>query len=118
MNYYLTVLRQWKEFDGRSERKEYWIFLLINFAITMALTIVEQSIFNENGFISSLYGLFVLIPGIAVAIRRLHDIGKSGWMQLVMFIPLIGWIWFLVLMAKEGDPGRNQYGESPRESRF
>jgi uncharacterized membrane protein YhaH (DUF805 family) len=118
MDCYLTVLRQWKNFDGRSERREYWIFLLINFVITMALTAVEQGIFGGSGILSSLYGLFVLIPGIAVSIRRLHDVGKSGWMQLVMFIPLIGWIWFLILMAKEGDLGRNEYGESPRKTRF
>lgn len=118
MNYYLAVLRQWKDFDGRSGRREYWTFVLVNFAITMGLTMVEQIIFRGNGITSSLYGLFVLIPGIAVAIRRLHDVGNSGWMQLVMLIPLVGWIWFLILMAKEGDTGMNQYGESTRETRF
>ena len=118
MDYYLNVLRQWKNFDGRSSKKEYWIFILVNFVITIALTIVEQVFFRGSGVISSLYGLFVLIPGIAVAIRRLHDVGKSGWMQLVIFIPLIGWIWILILMVKDGEIGRNQYGEDPNEIRF
>jgi uncharacterized membrane protein YhaH (DUF805 family) len=114
MNYYLDVLRQWKDFEGRSDRREYWIFILVNFAISMALVTVEQLISPESGVLSGIYALFIFIPGIAVTIRRLHDIGKSGWMQLVILIPLIGWIWFLILMAKEGDLGRNQYGEGLR----
>lgn len=112
MNYYLTVLRQWKNFEGRSERREYWMFILVNFLINIALAILNQIISPESGFISGIYTLFVLIPGIAVTIRRLHDIGKSGWMQLVILIPFIGWIWFLILMVKEGDIGTNKYGNS------
>lgn len=118
MNYYLNVLRQWKDFGGRSDRREYWIFVLVNFAISLALATMDQIISPESGVLSGLYALFIFIPGIAVTIRRLHDIGKSGWMQLVILIPLIGWIWFLVLMANEGEAGRNQYGESLRETRF
>ena len=60
------------------------------------------------------YALFVLVPGIAVTLRRLHDIGKSGWMYLVAFIPIVGWIWLLILLIKEGDQGNNAYGEDPK----
>ena len=118
MNYYLKALRQWKDFEGRSDRREYWMFVLVNFAISMALATMEQLISPESGVLSGIYTLFIFIPGIAVTIRRLHDIGKSGWMQLVILIPLVGWIWFLILMAKEGEAGRNQYGEGLRETRF
>ena len=110
MDYYLKVLRSYKDFDGRSDRREYWTFILVNFAISIAVATVEQIVSPGSGILSGLYTLFVFIPGIAVAIRRLHDIGKSGWMQLVILIPLVGWIWFLILMAREGDPGINQYG--------
>ncbi|MGB6128328.1 MAG: DUF805 domain-containing protein [Psychrilyobacter sp.] len=118
MNYYLDVLRKWKNFGGRSDRREYWTFILVNFAINIGLAMAEQMISPENSIFSGIYALFILIPGVAVAIRRLHDIGKSGWMQLIILIPLVGWIWFLILMAKEGESGKNQYGDHLRGTRF
>jgi uncharacterized membrane protein YhaH (DUF805 family) len=66
------------------------------------------------GPIYILYGLALFIPGLAVAVRRLHDIGKSGWMILVALIPLIGGIWLLILLVKEGDSGSNEYGPDPK----
>jgi uncharacterized membrane protein YhaH (DUF805 family) len=62
-----------------------------------------------------LYVLAILIPGLAVAVRRLHDVGKSGWMILISLIPLIGAIWLLVLMVTDSNPGENQYGPNPKE---
>jgi len=118
MNYYLKAVRQYKDFAGRADRREYWMFVLVNFVINIGLAAVEQIIAPESGIISGLYALFIFIPGIAVAARRLHDIGKSGWMQLVILIPMIGWIWFLILMAKEGEDNPNQYGENLKETRF
>ena len=91
--------------------REYWMFVLVNFAISIALATIDQIVSPGSEVLSGIYALFMFIPGIAVTIRRLHDIGKSGWMQLVILIPLIGWIWFLVLMVNEGEAGRNQYGE-------
>ncbi|OQY42476.1 MAG: hypothetical protein B6227_01970 [Fusobacteriia bacterium 4572_74] len=118
MNYYLKVLSQYKDFYGRADRREYWMFVLINFTINIALATVEQIFSPNSGVLSGMYALFVLIPGLAVTIRRLHDIGKSGWMQLVILIPLVGWIWFLILMTREGENGRNQYGKDLRQTRF
>lgn len=66
------------------------------------------------GIFYGLYSLALLIPGLAVRVRRLHDIGKSGWMILVGLIPLIGAIWLIVLYATEGTPGENQYGPNPK----
>lgn len=65
-----------------------------------------------------LYGLTVLIPGLAVAVRRLHDIGKSGWMILITIIPLIGAIWLLVLLMTDSNPGENEYGHNRKEVAF
>ena len=109
MNYYLDVLRQWKDFEGRADRREYWMFVLINFGIAIVISGLDSLIFSETGTLSGIYALILFVPGIAVTIRRLHDIGKSGWWQLVIIIPLIGWIWFLILMAKEGESGSNKY---------
>jgi len=119
MNYYLSVLKNYAKFDGRARRAEYWYFVLFNiiFAITAILLDNALGLANEltgYGPIYGLYLLFVLIPGLAVGVRRLHDIGKSGWMILVALIPLIGGIWILILMATEGDKGENEYGPDPK----
>jgi uncharacterized membrane protein YhaH (DUF805 family) len=120
MNWYLKVLKQYADFSGRARRKEYWMFALFNaiFIITamildnvLGLTIGEL----PYGVIYFLYSLAVLIPGLAVYVRRLHDIGKSGWMILIALIPLIGAIWLLVLTLTDSNHGENQYGPNPKE---
>lgn len=74
---------------------------------------------NPRGcLIVGFYNLFVLIPSLAVAVRRLHDLGKSGWMLLVSFIPLVGGIWLLILFLTEGNPSANKYGENPKAHAF
>lgn len=67
------------------------------------------------GVIYGLYVLMVFIPGLSVTVRRLHDVGKSGWMYFIILIPIIGAIWLLVLLVSEGDRGTNQYGPDPKE---
>ncbi|MDV7140457.1 DUF805 domain-containing protein [Maribacter sp. TH_r10] len=119
MNWYLKVLNQYADFNGRARRKEYWMFVLFNvlFAfIAMILDNVLGIAFENIGYgpIYGLYGLAVFIPGLAVGVRRLHDTGKSGWMLLVGLIPIIGAIWLLVLMATDGDSGDNKYGQNPK----
>ena len=118
MNYYLAVLKKYADFNGRAQRAEYWYFVLFNFIISIVLGIVDGALgFNIGmniGFLGLIYSLVVLLPGLAVSIRRLHDIGKSGWMLLVCFIPVIGAIWFLILMVKDSTPGDNQYGPNPK----
>ncbi len=120
MNWYLKVLKQYADFNGRARRKEYWMFVLFNtiFSIlAMALDNVLGIAIEAVGY-GPLYGLYVLtvlIPGLAVLTRRLHDIGKSGWMILIALIPLIGAIWLLVLMVTDSNPGENRYGTNPKE---
>jgi uncharacterized membrane protein YhaH (DUF805 family) len=120
MNWYLKVLKQYADFNGRARRQEYWMFALFNFIAVFALAIVGVII---GGVLDApeiaaipylIYVLGVLIPGLAVAVRRLHDQNKSGWYYCVAFIPLVGSIWLIVLLATEGDAGPNQYGPDPK----
>ena len=95
------------------------MFFLINAIIVAVLTLIDRFTGTYNfdwgyGMLSGLYSLGVLIPGIAVAARRLHDTGKSGWMLLLAFIPIIGAIWLLVLFVTDSDPGSNKYGPNPK----
>ena len=114
MEWYLKVLNKYAEFDGRAHRTEYWMFVLFNVLISIGLGLVGGLIGHGLQFLSSLYALAVLVPGIAVAIRRLHDIGKSGWWLLVAFVPLIGAIILLVYFVQDSQPENNQYGPNPK----
>lgn len=120
MNWYLKVLKQYADFSGRSRRKEYWMFVLFNMIFAIVAMILDNILgiaIEEIGYgpLYGLYSLAVLIPGLAVAVRRLHDVGKSGWMILIALIPIIGAIWLLVLMVTDSNPGENQYGQNPKE---
>jgi len=114
MNWYLKVIRQYADFNGRARRTEYWIFVLFNIIFSIAAGVLD-SLFGTHGLFSGIYALAVFIPSLAVSVRRLHDVNKSGWMILILLIPLIGIIWFLILTVTEGTPGENQYGPNPKE---
>ena len=121
MNWYLKVLKQYADFNARARRKEYWMFALFNMifgGIAMGLDNILGIGFGEIGVYGPLYILYTLavfIPGLAVVVRRLHDVGKSGWMMLIALIPLIGAIWLLVLMLTDSNFGENEYGVNPKE---
>ena len=111
--YFVDVLRnKYADFNGRARRPEYWYFVLFNFLIGTAVGVVTGLIGID--WLSYIYSVALLVPGIAVGVRRLHDIGKSGWWLLISFIPLIGGIWLIILMAKEGDHGNNAFGPDPK----
>lgn len=116
MEHYQAALKKYAEFSGRAQRAEYWHFTLINLFIYILLTIIGGLIGDDVGAIAGLFNLAVLIPGLAVSIRRLHDVGKSGWMLLISLIPLVGFVWLLVLMVRDGVPGENKYGPNPKET--
>lgn len=120
MNWYIKVLKNYAVFSGRARRKEYWMFVLFHFIISFVLALIDNFIGTGyeagGGIISSLYALAVFIPSLAVSVRRLHDIGKSGWWLLIGFIPLIGIIWLLILHATDSDYGDNKYGPNPKAS--
>ena len=113
MNWYLEVLKKYAVFSGRARRKEYWMFFLFNVIILFVLAFVE-GFAGSPGIVSMLYSLAVLIPAIAVTVRRLHDTDRSGWWLLIALIPLIGMIVLLAFMVQDSKPGENQYGPNPK----
>lgn len=105
--YKKVVFENYLNFDGRARRSEYWWFFLMNLIISITLFIIGFMI--EFPFLRLVYSIAVLIPSIAVVVRRMHDIGKSGW---YIIIP----IYNIVLLATEGDYGENEYGEDPKNN--
>lgn len=120
MNWYLEALKKYAVFSGRSRRKEYWYFFLINLIITFILLIVDKitgtySLQTGMGLLGSLYSIAVFIPNISVTVRRLHDINRTGWWVLIALIPIIGAIILLIFMVQDSTPGENRFGNNPKE---
>jgi len=122
MDWYLKVMKQYADFSGRARRKEYWMFTLFNIAIILALMIVliAMGATNNKALIAiglvlyCGYALAVIIPSLAVCVRRLHDIGQSGWYYFIGFIPLVGGIILLVWFCQDSQAGENQWGANPK----
>ena len=115
MNYYTEAFKKYAIFKGRARRKEYWIFVLYNSIINLALAILGAFVDKTFGTLSILYGLAVLVPFFSVAVRRLHDTDHSAWWLLINLVPFVGAIIYIVLLATNGHPGENQYGPNPKE---
>lgn len=129
---YKEMFKNYANFNGRSRRSEYWFVVLANFIIMMVAYIImfipfladvinygeplESSMFTMVIFcvLLMIYGLAVMVPSLAVGVRRLHDTGKSGWYMLMSLIPYIGSIILIVFMATDSQPGVNQYGPNPK----
>jgi uncharacterized membrane protein YhaH (DUF805 family) len=105
MNYYFKVWQNYATFSGRARRSEYWYFFLFNVSALILLSFIGAAMGNMIFYV--LYALAALIPGIAVAVRRMHDVGKSGWFAIVP-------IYNLILVFTEGDSGDNEYGPDPK----
>ena len=119
MNWYLEVLKKYATFNGRARRKEYWYFALFNFIISIVLMVIDGVTGTLNaevgiGMLGGIYTLAILIPSIAVSIRRLHDTDRSGWWLLIVLIPFIGAIVLLVFTVLDSTPGENQFGPNPK----
>ena len=115
MNWYLEVLKKYTVVSGRARRKEYWMFVLFNIIIAIAIGFVEGLV-GSPGIIGMIYCLAVLVPSVAVSVRRLHDTGRSGWWVLVAFVPLIGAIVLIVFMVLDGQEDENEYGPNPKSA--
>ena len=105
----LVVFERYAVFEGRAGRAEYWWFFLANFLIGLVIQVLA-GVSDALVILSLIYSLALLIPGLAVAVRRLHDTNKSGWWILIALVPLVGIIVLIVFLATDGDPGANQYG--------
>jgi uncharacterized membrane protein YhaH (DUF805 family) len=108
--WYGYTFSKYATFAGRARRTEYWYFALLNTIATIALAIA----FGDESAISLIFSLVLILPSIAVGARRLHDIGRSGWWQLIWLVPIIGWIVLIVFFATNGQSGDNQYGPDPK----
>ena len=129
MEWFIKALRHYADFSGRARRKEYWMFLLVNLIFALAFVLLMTFVFmlvghyrygdeitGASAIAGISYFMMVMLPSMAVSVRRLHDTGRSGWMLLVGLIPVVGGIWLLVLMLTEGQPDRNEYGADPKTS--
>lgn len=122
--YYLDILtNKFADFNGRARRKEYWmwtlyctIILLISMALDNLFGLTFEFLGQDLGYgwLYLIFGIIQFIPGLAVVVRRLHDVGKSGWYYLIILIPLIGFIWILVLLCTDGVKEENKWGINPK----
>jgi uncharacterized membrane protein YhaH (DUF805 family) len=121
VNYYLDVWRGFADFSGRARRKEYWFFSLFHSLTVVTGAFLADALSKENRTIGTifesivvLYFLASIVPTLAVTVRRLHDVDKSGWWYFISLIPFVGPIWLLVLTLTDGTSGPNQYGPDPK----
>ena len=129
MEWYIKVMRDnYINFKGRARRKEYWMFILVYVIILMGCTAIDNmlgTVFMMDagalgeismgyGWAYTICGLAHFLPGLSLVVRRLHDVGKSGWFYLIILIPLIGIIWLLILYCTEGQKQDNKWGPDPK----
>lgn len=115
MSWFLKALGSYATFSGRARRREFWFFVLFNIILSVVALVIDQALGSgQAGIFSLIVFLGLIIPGWTVAVRRLHDTGRSGWWILIGIIPLIGAIVLLVFYLLDSQPGSNQYGPSPK----
>ena len=127
MEWYIKVLKQYADFKGRARRKEFWMFGLFYYIFFLIGIVIDHAfidyalenyyngIYGVYPFFEVLYYLALFIPSLSVTVRRLHDVGHSGWMILIMYIPIIGVIWLFVLLCTDSQTGENKWGTNPKE---
>ena len=120
MNWYLDAWKNYANFQGRARRKAYWMFVLFNLIALLVLGLIESAVGlsgqNGYGILTGLYTLAMILPLIALAVRRLHDTGRSGWWILIGLVPLVGPIVLIVFYVTDSQAGTNEYGPNPKES--
>jgi len=124
IKHYLNAIQNnYTNFSGRARRSEYWYFILFYYIISILAVVLDNllGLAMEIGGIPLAYGWITIavalahfLPSIALVVRRLHDVGKSGWFYFIAFIPFIGAIWLIVLFCTEGDQEENKYGANPK----
>ena len=120
IKHYLNAIQNnYTNFSGRARRSEYWYFILFYYIISILAVVLDNLLglameMIGYGLITTLVALAHIIPSFALTVRRLHDVGKSGWFYFIAFIPFIGAIWLIVLFCTEGDQEENKYGANPK----
>jgi uncharacterized membrane protein YhaH (DUF805 family) len=119
MNWFIQVIKNYATFSGRAQRAEYWYFVLFYVLIYLGLSLLDgvTGTFDSDtgaGLLGSIFVLAILIPSLAVTVRRLHDTDRSGWWLLIGLIPIIGGLVLLVFTVLDGTTGANTYGENPK----
>ena len=116
-----TCLSKYVDFTGRARRSEFWWFVLFQVLVGIAASILDwlfldQYRFNNdsNGPLQTIANLALFLPSIAVTVRRLHDIDRSGWWQLIGLVPIVGWILMLIWLIRDGQPHQNRFGYAPK----
>ena len=113
MSWYFAVLKKYAVFAGRAHRTEYWMFVLFNCIIGFVLGFLG-GLESSLSVLYFIYMLGVMVPSIAVCVRRLHDTSRSGWWFFLGLVPIIGWIVLFVFLVQDSQPGENQYGPNPK----
>ena len=115
MEYFISVVKyNYTNFEGRARRKEFWMFVLFASIFAFALGFIDAMVGIAPVGLGVLFQIAVFVPSIAVGARRLHDVGKSGWWQLLSFIPVLGWIPLIIFLCTDSDIGNNQFGSSEK----
>jgi len=118
MHWFMDPLKKYAQFSGRARRKEFWMFVLFSWIISLVIGIVDRMLGTVNdtgsGLLGTIFSLAILIPSLAVGARRLHDTNRSALWLLLIFAIVIGWIVLIVFYAQEGNAGDNQYGPDPK----
>jgi len=118
MYWFIKVMKQAFDFSSRARRTEYWVFILFTFIISFVLAITEAffglEVTEDIGPLTGIFYLIILLPSISLTVRRLHDIGRSGWWILIGLIPVIGNITLFVFSLLDSQQGTNNYGPNPK----
>ena len=118
MNEYLEVLKQYAVFAGRASRREYWMFTGISLLVAIVLGIVDAMVSGETPILGIVYTLAILVPSLAVSVRRLHDTNRSGWWLFLSLIPIIGAIVLFVFALQSSQNEDNRYGDISERTRI
>ena len=125
-----TIKNRYAYFDGRATRSEYWYFVLFSVLISIVFTFIDTAVINpsllnmtaeeasKGGLLAGTFALAMLLPQIGLGVRRLHDIGKSGWWYFIILIPILGALVLLFFFVTDSQSGENMYGPNPKESRI
>ncbi len=117
MHWYLKVLKNYATFSGRAQRKEFLIFTLFVVIFSVLLGIIDSVLgfnFNEIGILNTVFLFLMLVPSLAVTVRRLHDTNRSGWWLFISLVPIVGGLILIYWEVKNGDVGENRFGPDPK----